>query len=595
MGRIRVLDEGLIALIAAGEVVEGPWSVVKELMENSLDAGAGRVEVSISDGGFGEIRVVDDGSGMDGEDARLAFTRHATSKIGGPEDLDAIVTMGFRGEALAAIAAVARVTILTRAPGEGVGWKASWRDGAVALEQEGAAVGTTVTVRDLFYNVPARRKFAGQPALESRRAAEVFRRLALAQLAPAFALNRDGRLQLAAAGDASARQRIGDLLGWDLVEGLVPAEAAAGDFGLSAWLAPPPRSFVGTGNVYTIINGRPARAKSLFKAVLSAYEGRLERGRYPFVVLYLTLPAESLDVNVHPRKEEVRFDDDKGVYEFVGRVLRDALAREGTTVSAAALGPLAAAVSGGSVAERLAGGDAVTAIRASVEGYMRREGLWPGGGESGPATTPPEAVYAGVAERPTAATADRLEVLGQLDDTYIIVRRGRDLVVIDQHTAHERVIYDRLLAAGSDRAIARQELLLPVTVDLGPAAAADARACLAALNDIGFGVEEFGAQTFLVRSHPAELKVGDLEALLGQVINDFAEAGRPAAADRRREAVRRSVSCRAAIMAGKRLDPDEMSALVADLFASATPDVCPHGRPTLVNLPARELEKWFKR
>lgn len=592
MAKVRKLDGKMIALIAAGEVVEGPWSVVKELMENSLDAGARRLDVSVSGGGFKEIKVADDGCGMAAEDLVLAFERYATSKVARPEDLDAVATLGFRGEALPAIAAVSRVTVYTRGEDEPTGWKAEVAAGGVDVSPEGAPPGTTAIVRDLFYNVPARRKFAGRPTSEWRRAAEVFKRLALAQLTPAFSLTKDRRLQYTTSPDATARQRIGEVLGWELLDQLMPVAAEGRDFSLEAYLAPSSASYGTTGNIYTVVNGRPARAKAVFKAVMSAYEGRLERARYPLAVLYLELSKAEVDVNVHPRKEEVRFADENAVYEFVGRALREELARVGVTVSAA---PWAVPS-----AEPASGRPEVTAaIKETVEGYLKRHALWPATAPERPrAAAEPSAAVFHAAEGSVAAAASLprvgvVEVLGQLDNTYVIVRRGADLVVVDQHTAHERVIYDRLARAAGGRG--RQKLLMPVTVSLGAAAAADLRPCLGTLNDFGFEVEEFGGDAFVLRSHPNDVRLGNVETFLAGVVKGFVEEGRPAEVESRREAVLRSVACHSAVKAGERLGLAEMAALVGDLFASATPDVCPHGRPTMVNLAARDLARLFRR
>jgi DNA mismatch repair protein MutL len=590
VGKVRKLDENMVGLIAAGEVVEGPWSVVKELMENSLDAGARRLDVSVEGGGFKEIKVTDDGCGMDADDLALAFERYATSKVARPEDLSAVATLGFRGEALPAIAAVSRVTAYTRAEGEPTGFKAVAAGGDVVVSREGAPLGTTVAVRDLFYNVPARRKFAGKPTSEWRRAAEVFKRLALAQLGPTFSLAKDRRLQYTASGDAAARQRIGEVLGWELMEQLISVVMEKDEFSLEAYLSPASLSYGTTGNIYTVVNGRPARGRPVFKAVMSAYEGRLERARYPLVVLYLNLPEAEVDVNVHPRKEEVRFADENGVFEFVSAALREGLARAGVAVTVASFEVPAEA--------RPARAGEVTAdIREAVQGYLARQGLWPEAkaGRTGrrPAEEtlkPPSRAFAPAGR---ARGDEGVEVLGQLDNTYVIVRRGRDLVVVDQHTAHERVLYERLSRAGGAEGC--QRLLIPVTVTLAPAAAADLRACLQTLNDLGFEVADFGGDAFVARGHPNDVRVSDMGIFLGQVVEDFADEGRPTAAARRREAVLKGVACHGAVKAGERLELAEMAALVGDLFASATPDVCPHGRPTMVNLAAKELERLFRR
>jgi len=591
MAKVRKLDEETIALIAAGEVVEGPWSVVKELTENSLDAGARRVDVSVDGGGFKEIKVADDGCGMGEEDLTLAFERYATSKVARPEDLDAVATLGFRGEALPAIAAVSRVTVYTRAEGEPTGLKAEVAAGAVNVSREGAPPGTTVIVRDLFYNVPARRKFAGKPASEWRRAAEAFKRLALARLGPAFSLTKDRRLQYTTSANATARQRVGEVLGWELLDQLIPVAARSGAFSLEAYLSPASASYGTTGNVYTVVNGRPARAKSVFKGVMSAYDGRLERGRYPLVVLYLELPPEAVDVNVHPRKEEVRFADEGAAFEFVSRAFREELARVGVAVPSTTF----------EVPAREAPpceAEVTAAVRENVEGYLKRHGLWPGaapgGFGRGDVRTEAAAAPAAFAVAERSPEGGAVEVLGQLGTTYVIVRRGGDLVVVDQHTAHERVIYDRLLARAGGGA-GCQELLMPVTVSLGAAAAADLRPCLPALNDLGFEVEEFGGDAFVLRGHPNDVRVGNVEKFLARVVEDFVEEGRPAELERRRGAVLKGVACHGAVKAGERLEHAEMAALVGELFASPTPDVCPHGRPTMVNLAARDLARLFRR
>jgi DNA mismatch repair protein MutL len=590
VGKVRKLDENMVGLIAAGEVVEGPWSVVKELMENSLDAGARRVDVSVEGGGFKEIKVVDDGVGMDADDLALAFERYATSKVARPEDLAAVATLGFRGEALPAIAAVSRVTAYTRAEGEPTGFKAVAAGGDVVVSREGAPLGTAMAVRDLFYNVPARRKFAGKPTSEWRRAAEVFKRLALAQLGPTFSLTKDRRLQYTASASAVARQRIGEILGWELMEQLIPVVIEKDKFSLEAYLSPASLSYGITGNIYTVVNGRPARGRPVFKAVMSAYEGRLERARYPLVILYFNLPEEEVDVNVHPRKEEVRFADENGVFEFVSASLREGLARAGVAVTAASFEVPAET--------RPARAGEVTAdIRETVQLYLKSHGLWPEAAAGRPGPRRPEETLR--PRSPTFAPAGRarcdegVEVLGQLDNTYIIARRGRDLIVVDQHTAHERVLYERLGRAGGTEGC--QRLLIPVTVTLAPAAAADLRACLQTLNELGFEVAEFGGGAFVARGHPNDVRVGDVGKFLEQVVEDFVDEGRPTAAAKRREAVLKGVACHGAVRAGERLEPAEMAALVGDLLASATPDVCPHGRPTMVNLAARELERLFRR
>lgn len=554
--------------------------MVKELMENSLDAGANRVEVSVSGGGFESVTVADDGCGMEEEDLRLAFERYATSKIACREDLGAISTLGFRGEALAAIAAVADVTVLTRTAEDDVGLRGTVKQGRVAVRREGAPRGTTVTVRRLFADVPARRKFAGAAAAEYRRVADVFKRICLSAPLPAFKLTKDGKLQYTARAGATRRERVGEVIGWQYLEEVGYAEASEGDCKLTAFFSSPRVSFAGTANIYTIINGRPARAKPVFKAVMSAYDLRLDRGRYPLAVIYLDLPPDAVDVNVHPRKEEVRLADEEAVAAFVRRALAEGLGRAAVTVPNAAFAAEAPVPPPPPVV-------VTNGIREAVEGYLKRTGLWP----QRPAHSSPAGRVEEVTPPPVPPAGD-VAVLGQLDATYIIVKKGEELVVIDQHTAHERVIYDSL----ASRPAAVQELLLPLSFSLPPALADDLTAGLPALRDAGFDIAEFGPQTFVVRSVPNGARIGDWEGFFSEVASNLRRAGgersAPGAA---REAVLKTIACHGAVKAGEVLTAEEMASLVRDLWATPTPEVCPHGRPTMVRLETKQLERLFRR
>jgi DNA mismatch repair protein MutL len=597
---IRKLTEDVIRLIAAGEVVEGPWSVVKELMENSLDAGASRVDVLLKGGGLDEITVRDDGCGMTEAEVALAFERHTTSKIGDADDLDRITTLGFRGEALTAIAAVSNVTVVTKPPGELLGNKLTVRGGKISEPTaEGAPDGTTVTVRDLFKNVPAREKFAGAKAAEGRKATEQFRRIALARPAPELKLTSNGRLLYTCSGNAGVRERVGEILGWEELEYLLPLEYEGGGARLYGYVSKPGMSWARTGRIYTIINNRPARSRPVFRGLMAGYRGRLEKGRYPIALLYLDVGPEQVDVNVHPRKEEVRFSDEDAIYRAVMAAVAEAVEPYRPVV------PAEAFVSGGKQlgTEKKEGGLRVSGeVQDAVEGYVRSHGLvtvpdngipdegytYSGGDVSVNVTGP-----AALAE--LAAGGEEIKVLGQLYSKYIIADTGAGLVVIDQHTAHERVIYERLKKATETGKVPGQKLLVPETVRFNRDEVELIEALIEDFAELGFELEAFGGDTYAVKSHPADLESKDVGAFIRSVFDDFAERGGKPGVPEVRDRLLKSVACRAAVMAGDPLEPEEMAALLEELLTTADSTVCPHGRPTMVDLPDRVLDRLFKR
>jgi len=597
---IRKLSEEVIRLIAAGEVVEGPWSVVKELMENSLDAGATRVEVSLKGGGLDEITVRDDGCGMTEAEAALVFDRHTTSKIEATGDLDRITTLGFRGEALAAIAAVSSVTLVTKPPGELLGAKVVVRAGKVGEPTaEGAPDGTTVTVTDLFKNVPAREKFAGGKAAEGRKATEQFRRVALAQTTPELKLTSGGRLQYACAGNAGVRERVGEVLGWESLDYLLSFEYENDGVRVYGYVSRPGTSWARAGRVYTIINRRPARSRPVFQGLMAVYAGRVEKGRYPTAVLYVDIDAGRLDVNVHPRKEEVRFDDEDAIYRVVMGAVTEAMGRYKPVVTVGAF-------VGGYTPDTKKDAYALLVspeVRDAVEDYVRRRGLVrkPDGGPVRERSLDLGGEVAGVrvaepaAPTRTAINGNEIKVLGQLYNKYIIADTGAGLVVIDQHTAHERVIYERLKAASGAGSVVGQRLLVPVTFTLDRGELELLEALTDDFDGLGFELEAFGGDTYAVKSHPADLLPADAGEFVRGVLDDFVERGGKPGAPQARDRLLRSVACRAAVMAGDPLGPEEMEALVADLLATDSSTICPHGRPTMVDLPDRVLDRLFKR
>jgi DNA mismatch repair protein MutL len=589
------LTEDMIRLIAAGEVVEGPWSVVKELMENSLDAGASRVEVSLKGGGLDEITVRDDGCGMNEAEVTLAFERHTTSKVKNADDLDKITTLGFRGEALAAIAAVSTVTLVTKPPGELLGTKLVVSGGTLSEPTaEGAPDGTTVTVTDLFKNVPAREKFAGGKTVEGRKATEQFRRIALARTAPELKLMSGGRLQYTCAGNASVRERVGEVLGWESLEYLLSFEYEAEGVRAYGYVSRPGTSWGRAGRVYTIINRRPARSRPVFNGLMAAYAGRLEKGRYPTAVVYLDVDAGRLDVNVHPRKEEVRFDDEDAIYRAVMTAVAEVIGPYKPAVPVAAfVGRDTRETEGAGYPLRVS-----PEVRDVVEGYVRRHGLvqMPVNGPAGDGALELEGESAGLSvPRPAAPTGRPAKVLGQLYNKYIIAETGAGLVVIDQHAAHERVIYERLMNASVAGSAAGQKLLVPVTFTLERGEVELLDALTDGFTELGFELEAFGGDTYAVKSHPADLTLAGAGEFIRGVLEDFVERGGKPGVPEARDRLLKSVSCRAAVMAGDPLEPEEMVALIDDLLATDNPTICPHGRPTMVDLPDRVLDRLFKR
>lgn len=578
-GRVHRLPDALVDQIAAGEVVERPASVVKELVENALDAGATRLRIDVREGGAALVAVSDDGAGMTPEDARLALERHATSKIGSAEDLARIATFGFRGEALPAIASVSRLRLRTRARGAPAGFEIEIEGGKRTGERAaGVPEGTRVEVADLFYNVPARRKFLKTAATEWSHVADWLARAALALPAVHFDLRRDERPALSWPAVAEPLDRIAAVLSEREAEGLVALSAQDGALRLTGFASRPDAHRPTAAGLYLFVQRRPVRDRLLRHALLDAYRDVLPRGRFPSAVLFLDLPPQAVDVNVHPAKWEVRFAEPNAVHRLVSRAVREALGgRRWIAVAQGAEAPAAGPVA---------------APAATPAPPLVREGAsdWIFAGR------PPAAVGLPAAADPVGTPRLRftdLPLLGQLLATYLLLEAPDGLVLVDQHAAHERVLFERLRAGFRERAVPRQALLLPVTVELPPGRAA--RVSEAGLERIGFDVEPFGEGVLAVRAIPAELSGHDPASLLREVADQL---GAGAGDLRAPEAVDRlfaSLACHAARRAGDRLDPREQRALLAALDAIPWAPTCPHGRPVAVPLSRAELERRFAR
>jgi DNA mismatch repair protein MutL len=581
VGKIAVLPPAVQGQIAAGEVIERPASAVKELVENAVDAGARRVDVRLAAGGLELIAVRDDGEGMTAEDAVLAFARHATSKLARAEELAAVATLGFRGEALPSIAAVARVRLVTRraADTSGLAVEAD-AAGARPAGAAGAAPGTTVEVRDLFGETPARRKFLRAAATEVGHVVDVLTRIAVANPAIGFRLEHDGREILHLPPVRDLRQRLAQALGRVRAETLVAVEAAAGGYTLEGFLAPPRDTlgsarlvwtYVAAGGVRADAAWRWVRDRLLLRAVLDGYQSLLLRGRYPVVVLFVAVPPGEIDVNVHPSKLEVRFRRPAAVHQLIVPTLRARLA--GALAPAAPIPPAETA------------GESVPAY-----GGVAREAA-----ASPAAHTVSDAEGQGALWTPAPRGFAALRFIGQIFEGYLLCEGEGRVVLIDQHAAHERVVFERLRTERRAGGIARDRLLVPEVVELPAAEAAALAEQGEALAAAGLEGEPFGDGTFLLRTVPRLLRGRDAGALVRAVAAELAEEGASAAAERAADAALATIACHSVVRIGQRLDAAEVQGLLAAMDAVEVAAHCPHGRPVAAELGRSEIEALFHR
>lgn len=628
---IRRLPESLVNRIAAGEVIERPAAVVRELVENALDAGATRIEVALREGGMALIRVADDGCGMTREDMALAVERHATSKL--PDgDLWDIHSFGFRGEALPSIGAVSRLSMTSRARGAGEAWKLAVEGGEIAPAQPASlAQGTVIEVRDLFFATPARLKFLKSARAESEAAREVFDRLAMAHPAVDFIWSEDdkrparyaaqtgGRVE--ESGDAAFRARLADILGAEFMSNAATLNAAREGIALAGYAGLPTLHKPTARGQYLFVNGRPVRDKLVVSALRGAYGDVLPSGRHPMAVLFLSVPPREVDVNVHPAKAEVRFRDSALVRGAIVSSIREALRQAGqftaSTLAPQALEmlkaegeafmPQASAVAGGGAATR--GG--------FFDRFAAQEG-WRGGGGGGKsfATSPsfadaeplariPLSVRAFEAqeERQEPAAGGRLgAAVAQVHGTFIVAQTADSVVIVDQHAAHERIVYEKMKQAVEQEArVARQILLIPEVVDMDEASASRLLAHAEELEALGLVVEAFGGNAVLVREVPALLLGAgnggrfDAQGLLRDLADELAERGDARGLRDRLEEVCATLACHGSVRSGRALTLAEMNALLRQMEQSPNSGQCNHGRPTYVELKKADLEKLFDR
>jgi DNA mismatch repair protein MutL len=588
---IRLLPDTLVNQIAAGEVVERPSSVVKELVENALDAGARRIDVDLEEGGVRLIRIRDDGSGMGPDDIALAVERHATSKIGSLEDLECVGTLGFRGEALPSIASVSRFAITSRRAEDAHGSRLEVEGGKrLAPRPQAHPVGSTVEVRDLFFNVPARRKFLRAERTELGHVEDWLRSLALARPGIELRLSHNGRPSRSyrpVGADADALARVAEALGEDFTTRCLPLDHEGAGLRLHGWVGLPTASRSSADQQYFYVNGRAVRDRTVAHAVRQAYADVLFHGRHPAYVLFLEIDPRRVDVNVHPAKHEVRFRDGRLVHDFVYRTLHEALA--GTRAGASAE-PADPRSGGTGPAYAPAQGGFNLPVRETMAAYS----LLYGSVDSEATATGPDA------GRALPPADDRVApplgfALAQLHGVFILAENAAGLVLVDMHAAHERITYERLKQAQDEGGIRSQVLLVPVTLAVAEREADLAEREAGALAALGFELRRTGPQSLGVRAVPALLADEEPRALVLDVLDELREHGGSQVVEQARNELLATLACHTSVRANRRLGIAEMNALLRDMEATERSGQCNHGRPTWVQLSKAELDRLFLR
>jgi len=605
--RIAVLSPRLANQIAAGEVVERPASVIKELLENSLDAGAERIDVELENGGIKLIRVRDDGGGIHPEDLALSVARHATSKIHDVEDLDAIASLGFRGEALASISSVSRLTLCSSIDGSGKGYKVETegRDMIAHVTPAGHHRGTTVDVRDLFFNTPARRKFLRTEKTEFQHVEEVIKRLALSFFGVGFSLRHNQKTVMSlkpALDEREQTRRVSTLCGSAFIESALRIEFESAGLTLWGWMGLPTFSRSQADLQYFYVNGRMVRDKVVTHAVRQAYQDVLYHGRHPAYVLYLQLDPAAVDVNVHPTKHEVRFRDSRLVHDFLFSSLHRAIAKaspaqtlaapEVETLSASA-SPLTAATANARPGLASAWHQATPAqasmslntaqVREQTQRYA--ELLRPS----------PTTVHAPLPAADDATAPPLGFAVAQLHGIYILAENQQGMILVDMHAAHERITYERLKQLWAEHNAVSQPLLVPVSVAVSSREADQAEQAQAFFHRLGIVIERIGPETLVIRQVPALLRHADLSALLRDVLADFVVNGVSSRIEESMNEVLATMACHGSVRANRRLTLPEMNGLLREMEATERSGQCNHGRPTWVQLTLAELDKLFLR
>lgn len=630
---IKILDKHVADKIAAGEVIDRPVSIIKELLENSIDAEASAITIEIKNGGKSYIRVTDNGCGIPSGEVELAFKRHATSKITAAEDLDAIGTLGFRGEALASICAVARVELITKTADFKTGRRVII-EGSNIIENSitGCPDGTTITVRDLFYNVPARKKFLASDSAETRRIVDMVSRIALSYGDVKFNLINGSTKVFSTRGNGNILNNIINIFGNDMGKDLLPVESRQGDFILKGFVSSPASSAPSRNKQIFCVNGRVISSNILEKALDEAYREKLFHGRFPIAFLFLSMPADKLDVNVHPTKKEIRFDDPYEVSDFIVKAVKDALTvkeaipqvRKEHIKSASNSGkPFEKPEQGVQFSfEELHKESSAAAVNedtinitteAKPEIQIPKIKTVPADEDevdiNNILTTLREeknleaALYDSESKRdetivisePARAPfdIDKLEVSGSLFNTYIMAHDEDSFYLIDQHAAHERIFYEKLLQQFNSSDKLRQTLLMPLNFNVSAQVTATEEMWMEQIRSIGYDIEFFGNNTYLVREIPAFMDMDEAETFLEDMFRELED--KPDLTNRKILDKIITRSCKNAVKGGDRLSDEEITALMKDLKACINPFSCPHGRPTFIRMTLYEIEKMFKR
>lgn len=603
--RIQVLPENIANKIAAGEVIQRPDSVVKELIENSLDSGAKNIDIIIKEGGKQLIQVVDDGSGMDERDAVESFLRHATSKIATYEDLEDIRTFGFRGEALASIGAVAQVTMKTRRMEDEAAVVVQIDGGgSPRVTREGREPGTSLIVRNLFYNVPARRKFLKSNNTEFRHVYETVQRAAISHPEAAFRFTSDDETILDVKA-GSIRERIRDVFGERQFEGLIWTEEQSDPVSISGYIGKPTFGQKSRVNQYLFLNSRYIVNRNINHAVFRAYEHLVIKGTFPFFVLFIEIDPRRVDVNVHPSKLEAKFEDEQMIYRFVSTVVRKSLAANNFVPSVSIL---EGAREGSSIGLRFTGGQHLGGERPNTGGLVDRST-----GEILPFSRPStsgsdiaarllgsiEEKFASQAGASEASPDERPDTgvkapIWQLHNKYLLSHVGDGLMIVDQHAAHERVLYERAVKRFASGNPSSQQLLFPQTIQLVPGDYALMMELLPHCEQLGFIIKPFGKNTIVLEGVPADVKAEYSGKIVEDLLTLYKEYQQHSPLEVR-DNLLKSYSCKAAVKAGDKLNEPEMRSLLDQLFATTIPNVCPHGRPVVLKISIEELDKRFGR
>lgn len=565
MNKISILDDAVVTKIAAGEVIERPASVVKELVENSIDAGAKRISIEVKDGGKRSIRVTDDGCGMDKNDAKLSLERHATSKLMNIDDLFSIRTLGFRGEALPSIASISKFEMIT-GDGGSVGTKLI-AEGGKLKSQEGVGTpkGTSVTVDDLFFNTPARLKFQKSKTTELSNITEIVSKFILSNPQISFALKSDGKEIMSSIGSGKQLDTIAAVYGVDMSKAMLKVEGEIGNVKVHGYATQPVITKSDRYGESFFVNGRFIRNALLSRALEEAYRTLIPGNKYPIAAIFIDIDPADVDVNVHPTKREIKFSRPDVAMKAVTSAVSKALGKVEADTGSRQFGEDRSYQSGGWKPEMI-----------KIFGEMTND----------------PAFAEASAGRQFQVTNEQTGKLFQLDLTYIIMAKGEDLVMIDQHAAHERIMYEKI----KNRIITgTQSLLVPKTLEIEPREYALISGGLKEISELGFNIEAFGKNTIIIRGIPAALKIQNIDSAISGIVSELSSSFKIKSIDERREAVCKMMACKSAVKAGDKLSYDEMEGLVNELYATGNPTTCPHGRPTLAVISKANLEKMFGR